>query len=382
MMQDKRYGFIDSVRGLILVLMALDHTSVFWNGGRVAWEGLPVFERGTLTFLFPHTDSLAQSVTRFVTHVCAPSFIFLAGMMIAFSSARRDTDDVGRKKFSGYLLRRGIFFVFLEVTLIQLIWGYNLFLYPPPGNESFLVISFGIISLFGFLFIIMSFLHRMPTIPLLAFCVLVLAGYWVLFPSLALWTYEVQSNLLLDVAPIIYLPIEFGTHSITTGIYPVIPWISVAIFGLLYGRLLCGLRKSGSIGDWKKYSFGVGFGLLILFSAYEYVMDVRFSKYPPSLGFLSLTLGVILLLLGIVQLLEEKGIYLGIIQTYGRVPFFFSNIHLFLYSLIPSLTGTYAGFSLLTTYFVWLCGLVILFFPCRWYYNFKQRHRNSFFKYI
>jgi len=381
-MQHERNGFIDSVRGLILVLMALDHTSVFWNRGRVAWEGLPVFREGVLVFNYPVIVSLAQHMTRFVTHICAPGFIFLAGMMIAFSSARRDTDDMGRKKFSGYLLRRGIFFVFLEVTLIQLIWGYNLFLYPPPGEESFLVISFGIISLFGFLFIILSFLRRIPTLPLLAFSMLVLVGYWVLFPSLALWTYETQSNLLLGVAPIVYLPIEFGTHTITTGIYPIIPWISVVIFGLLYGRLLCGLRKSGRMGDSKKYSFGAGLCLLILFSLHEYVMDARFSKYPPSIGFLSLTLGVILLLLGIFQFLDEKGISLRIFQTYGRVPFFFYIIHLFLYSLIPSLTGTYAGFSLLTTYLVWLCGLVILYFPCRWYYDFKQGHRNSFFKYI
>jgi ABC-type tungstate transport system substrate-binding protein len=108
----------------------------------------------------------------------------------------------------------------------------------------------------------------------------------------------------------------------------------------------------------------------------------RFSKYPPSPGFLAVTVGALCLVLGLAQFLEEKGISLGLLQTYGKAPFFFYVAHLLLYSLVPSLSGKCGHFSLPTTYAAWLAGLAILYFPCRWYYDVRQSHKESLLKYL
>lgn len=340
------------------------------------------FSGGTLSFYFPQTDSLAQYVTRFVTHFCAPGFIFLAGMMVALASSRKDYDATGRKDYSAYLMKRGILFVSLEVTLIQLIWGYHLFLYPQAMPGELIVVNFGIISLFGFLFIILSFIRKIHSFYLFSFSMGTLLVYWVAFPSLAQKVYMTQNSTLVGIATILFLPTENSGGAIISGIYPVFPWISVILLGLLYGRLCSTLSGATKIGGLKKYSFLLGVGLILFFIIYESSTGTRLSKYPPSLGFLTLTLGVVLLLLGSAQFFEERGIPNNILQTYGRVPFFFYIVHLFMYSLIPSLTGTYAGYSLLTTYFAWFCGLPLLYFLCRWFYDFKKKRKDSFLKYI
>ncbi|GAB3823702.1 DUF1624 domain-containing protein [Hymenobacter jeollabukensis] len=374
---------IDVVRGLVMLIMAIDHVRDCFSPTPFRPEDLG--QTTTLWFF-----------TRWITHFCAPTFVFLAGVSIWLAQQRRGS----RRATSWFLLTRGLWLVAAEVLLIApvLHWDYGMILL-----QVIWAIGWGMVLLAGLLWL--------PRPVLLGLAALILLGHDAL-PFIqpvtahnALWALLHNNTFVLALPP---LPPLLVAYSIG-------PWLGVLLAGYLIGPwfalplpertrrlrvagtaalLLFGaLRATNWYGDpapWSQQARGAWYTVLSF---------VNVSKYPPSLLFACLTLGVALWLLsGAEQLSSRPARWL---RTYGRVPFFYYMLHLLLISG-GSWLWTRAAFgqpfnlafstpaewpaayqpSLLRTYVVWLAVVGLLYWPCRWYEGYRQRHRYWWMSYL
>ena len=383
-----RIESIDLLRGAVMILMALDHVRDFFH-----------FD----SLIFSPTD-LARTTpalfgTRLITHLCAPTFIFLAGASAWFIARRRTVSGA-----SVFLVTRGLWLVLLQMTLIRFAWNFDpLFRY----NSS------NIISTIGFSMVALGALIHLPPRALLAVALALVLGHN------ALDRVSFSDGSAMDVAwsflHVRKLYMLDATHSFLF-LYPLVPWVGVMALGYLLGRLY---DEDWSVERRRPVLAMLGAGSLAAFVLLRWVniygdpspwahqatpsltamSFLSLEKYPPSLDYLALTLGVALLVLAAVEgrSLER----LRPVATFGKVALFYYVLHLFVIHLAASVAVARAGFPLRTmvfpgsqttpspllkgkfgftlaeTWAIWACIVFLLYPFCAAWNSFKARHKAA-----
>ena len=378
-----RISSIDIVRGAVMVLMAIDHVRVY--------SGLPA--GGPTAGIF---------FTRWITHFCAPVFIFLAGTS-AFMYAQRH-GDVRR-----FLLTRGLWLILLELTVLRVAWTFNL---------EFMRYSLaGVIWVIGWCMVLLALLLRLPLKFIASFGLVVIAGHNLLDPFLPTVVPGLAESARSGLWKILYLGFSAGPIALGDGgpsfwvLYSIVPWVGVIAAGYAFGAVLM-LEP----GQRRRACFAIGLGSVALFlvlrglnvygdprpweSGLEFL---NATKYPASLSFLLMTLGPAIALMPLLD--RARGAVARWLTVFGRVPFFYYVLHIPLIhalALIVSAVRTgridpwlfadhpmasppppdgYA-WSLPLLYLVWGVALVMLYAACRWYADLKARRTDWWLRYV
>jgi uncharacterized membrane protein len=374
-----RVASIDILRGLAMVLMALDHVRDFFTDAH--FDPLDLTQTDAPLFL-----------TRWITHFCAPTFMLLAGVS-AYLSGRR----CSRAELSRFLLTRGLWLIVLEVTLMSLVWTFNV----RYDHGLFLQVIWAL----GVSMIVLAALVYLPVGEIAAYSLLIIFGH----------------NLLDDVDPQTFgswAPLwsllhvcEPIPHAFVA--YPLVPWIAVMSLGYCIGSLFDLERERR-----KQWFTWLGVASLTLFvllrttNVYGDPADwslqrttvrtllsfVDVQKYPPSLQYLLLTLGAAFLLLAALD--STRGKVSEVLRTFGRVPLFFYVLHIALAHLAAgsiALAMGYGtallsddfmqvpqqwGFGLPVVYLAWFLVVATLYPACRWYAAVKRRRDDWWLSYL
>jgi len=376
-----RLTSMDIVRGAVMVLMAIDHVRVY--------SGLPA--GGPAAGIF---------FTRWVTHFCAPAFIFLAGTS-AFMYAQRHSG------VSRFLVTRGLWLVVLELTLLRVAWTFNV---EFSGYNMA-----GVIWVIGWCLVALALLVRLPVSVVGAFGVLVIAGHNVfdLFPALG---QSLSESGLSGLWKILYLgfsagPIALGGRAQLWVLYSIVPWVGVMAAGYAFGAVL---RLDPARRNRICYGVGVGAiaGFLVLrgWNLYgdprPWSMGLEFlnaTKYPASLSFLLMTLGPTIALMPLVA--GARGGVARWFMVFGRVPFFYYALHIPLihglalivsrirmgevsawlfanHPMAPPPPPAGYAWSLPLLYSVWALAIVVLYDACKWYGGLKARRTAWWLRYL
>ncbi|HIH89260.1 TPA: DUF1624 domain-containing protein, partial [Candidatus Bathyarchaeota archaeon] len=355
----KRFGFIDFTRGIIMALMAWDHVAGFWYENHFGSEGLGGG--------FPYMGAdLVPFLARFITHFCAPTFFFLSGTSIALSTVRRLQKGVSQREVTLHLIKRAgilvLFMVFIEGNAFDLSPLY-----------------FGVLGCFAACFIIFSVLRRLPWQ-----AIFTISAAIVLFHPLLDLSFIPRTGTGLLLHLYINEP-SFNYYPFQV-LYPIIPWLGVMGLGWCFGVLLnrldgervrklalpIALTGVASITAFIVIRWLNGYGNLVQRQGNTIQAWLAVSKYPPDLAFLTITLGVMCLLLALGILIEDKSLYgkgvIGAILVFGRTPLFFYVTHLVLYRARPFfMMQPLFRTDLETTIVFWLIGLAILWKLCSRY---------------
>jgi uncharacterized membrane protein len=380
-----RIESIDVVRGVIMILMALDHTRDFFgvpgvNPTNLAQATAPLF------------------FTRWITHFCAPVFFLLTGTG-AYLSLRKKS----KRELSRFLFTRGLWLIFLEVVVTRCFgWQFNF-----DYHVTMLIVLWAL----GWAMIVLSVLVYLPAPVVTAFGVVIIAGHNLLDSvqsSNPLWSILHSPNIILNVP-----------GHVVRVTYPLIPWIGVTAAG--YGL--------GQIYSWpserrRAFLLPLGSGLSAAFvvlrafnrygdpgrwatqksAVFTMLSFLNTTKYPPSLLFLLMTLGPALLFLWAVDARTPR--WLRPALTVGKVPMFYYLLHIPLIHLIavavcyarygqvhwmfesPSL-GQFPitpppgwGYSLPIVYLMWICVVLALYPLCHWFADLKQRRNDVWLSYF
>jgi len=375
-----RLSSIDTVRGLVMVLMALDHVRDYFSN---VHQGL----------LDPATTTVALYMTRWITHLCAPTFMLLAGVSAYLMTKRSTLSQVSR-----FLVTRGLWLIALEITLIGYAWTFR-FDYPHG-------IHLQVIWALGVSMISLAAVMRLSPTAIGAIAVGMICTHNLLD--------GIAPSAFGEWAPLWNLLHVRGVVSFGTIAYPVVPWIGVMMLGYSFGQLY-----DLNAEERRPWLVKLGLGALIVFALMRlcnvygdpqpwhtgatttatlmYFMDV--AKYPPSLLYLLATLGVAILLLAAFESRHSPA-RLPVLETFGRVPFLFYVLHIALAHLIAGLLswgtgwGTVIltnrfnyfpdgwGYSLPWVYVAWL-GVVVTLYPvCRWFADVKRRRTDWWLSYL
>lgn len=381
-----RVASIDLLRGLVMILMAIDHVRVY--------SGVPA--GGPTPGVF---------FTRWVTHFCAPAFIFLAGTS-AFFYGRRHTN------LSQFLLTRGLWLIVLEFTVLRLAWTFNLdFRHYEMA---------GVIWVIGICMVLMAGLVKLPLKALAAFGLIVIAGHNLVDSRLLSWTEHLNEHAASGLWKLLYVgfyagPVQLGSLHLFV-LYSIIPWIGVMAAGYAFGKIL-----TFEPARRRKLCLLIGFsaiGLFVLLRGFNLYGDpfpwqhgrmpaplafLNTTKYPASLCFLLMTLGPAI---ASIPLLESaSGAASRFVNVFGRVPFFYYVLHIPLIHalalLVSKLRFGYvnpwlftnhpmgnprppAGYTwdLWLLYLVWAIALALLYLPCRRFAELKARRTEWWLHYL
>lgn len=369
-----RLPFIDFARGIVMVLMAWDHVNGFWNPAKRGGEGVMGMRTVYPDFL--------NFILRFITHYCAPTFIFLAGTGLALSASRRLSRGESQKEITLRMIKRGCVLLLLEAFVVS----------PAFGGSP---LYFGVIACIGACFIIFSVFRRLPSYVILILSIVILLGH----PFLNLDWIPSDNPFGWYLHVIIHEPNHEWYPF--TGLYPIIPWLGVMGLGWCFGIFLAG-TDMGRVGRltlplvltgvislvlWFVVRLFNGYGNLVLRTGNTLEDWLFVAKYPPSLAFLLWTLGGMCFFLALGLYLQsrlgyKKGIT-GVILDFGRVPLFFYCIHLWLYRLRPGwISMRPFNMNLIGVAVFWFVGLLVLWRLCLRYEKLKRSYPESLLQYI
>lgn len=380
-----RLDAIDMMRGLVIAIMVLDHVRDFFHVAAHQFD--PTDPAKTYPLLF---------ATRWITHICAPTFVFLSGVSIYLQKANGKTGN----DLSLFLLKRGLWLIILEVTVVSFAWNFG---WPP-------FFFFQVIWAIGASMVGMALLSRLPSSTVLAIGVAIVALSPFVTPPFApaVGAQAIVMTLLFGAAPVAGAPVFIA--------YAAVPWMGVMAIGFGLGGLF---RLDAGARDRKLIM--IGLALIILFAVMRTVngygtpvpwqwqgdavrtaMDyLNVFKYPPSPDFVSATLGLSMLLF--VAVSKLSGPLARILGDYGRTPLFTYVAHLYMaHGLMlvaafaqghPEMaTNLFAnlfsgqppawGFPLWVVYLVWLGVLAVLVPLSRWFADVKRRRRDWWLSYL
>ena len=364
---------IDVLRGLVIVLMAIDHVRVY--------SGVPANGR-TLGIFF----------TRWITHFCAPAFVFFAGTS-AFLLGRKLNN---KAQLARYLVTRGLLLIVLELTVIRFSWTFNL--------DYRHWILFGVIWMLGWCMILLAAIIWLPTWVVGALGILMIAfqQIFALVPRFVPigWTWE-----------LIY-PAGLETPQSFRILYVLMPWIGVMAIGYAFGSIMT--RNSD---ERRRLCLRIGLVATAVFllagivtawiggrsaNAPPFVIRIlNQQKYPPSQLFLLMTLGPTIALLPLAE--RARGWVGSVLATFGRVPFFYYLLHIPFIHLVSLLVwylreGTVHSeyfatapsvsvppehrWGLPLLYLVFFIVVSLLYFVCRWFAGFKARSEAKWIRYL
>jgi uncharacterized membrane protein len=389
-----RIASIDLIRGAVMILMAVDHVRVY--------AGVPAGGPSPGIFF-----------TRWITHFCAPAFVFLAGTS-AFLHGRRH-DGLPR-----FLLLRGAWLIVLELTVLRVAWTFNL-----DFRHYELA---GVIWMIGWCMILMAGLVKLTTRALAILGVAIIAGHNLIDPWLPQLVPAAAQSGLSGLWKILYLsfyagPVSWGSDGPNLIVlYSIIPWIGVMVAGYAFGRIvmLDPPRRD-------RACLWIGLGAILLFVALRgfdlygdprpwrsqtgapgssmpgWLAFLNTTKYPASLSFLLMTLGPTIALMPLLE--KARGPLARWVAVFGRVPFLYYVLH------IPLIHALALGVSLLRRgevsswlfanhpmgappappedvwslgllYLIWAAALLLLWLPCRWFARVKASRKDWWLSYL
>ena len=364
-----RFPAIDVMRGLVMVLMTIDHASEAMNHGRVFTDSIFFWKPGSPL-------PAAQFLTRWITHLCAPTFVLLAGTSLAIAVAsRRDKGD-SERAIDRYILSRGALIVAFEV-----LWMSPVML--GPGR-----VLFQVLYAIGASLMCMAALRRLSDRGLAAVGVVILVGGEA--AAGALQALHVDRSI---PAALLFVPGFFADRQFIIA-YPLLPWLGIMTLGWVLGRRLMVWRAAGNdaraprvlatLGLLALAAFVVlravdGYGNMLLHrDDLSFVQWLHVSKYPPSLTFATLELGiaaVVLSVLFVVTRIERPA--LAPLRLFGQVALFYYLLHIHMLHLAAWTLGIREKLGLESAYVGALITLLVLYPACRWYRSYKTRRPSS-----
>ncbi len=392
----ERLASIDITRGAVMVLMAIDHARVY--------SGLPA--GGPTPGIF---------FTRWVTHFCAPAFLFLAGTS-AFFYGRRHCD------LSRFLFTRGVWLVLIELTLIRVAWTFNL--------DFAHYLMAGVIWVIGWCMILMAALVRLPVAMVGTFGLLLVAGHNVVDPVFFRLVSALPESGLAWLWKILYFGFFGGPIPLGAGgprlvvLYSIVPWIGVMAAGYAFGTIM-GLEPERR----RRLCLGIGLSATALFLVLRglnlygdpmpwggtvdgsggqpgmpaFFAFLNTNKYPASFSFLLMTLGPMIALIPALD--AARGTIARWLALFGRVPFYFYLLHIPLIHALALLVSKvrlgevspwlFANhpmgnppapdgyvWSLGLLYAVWAVAIVLLYYACRWFAGLKAGRQDWWLSYL
>lgn len=379
----KRISSIDITRGIVMIIMALDHTRDLIHTTSVIHQPTDL-----------STTTPAIFFTRWITHLCAPTFVFLAGVSAYISFQNKKNFGDSRK----FLLSRGIALVITEFTLVNFGLWFDI---------HFSVFLFDVIATIGFGFIVLSLLIKKSA------KTIGIVGLVIIFcHNLIPFVPVNQNSLIIKVLMPFFAPgvIPLGDGKIFVMGYPPIPWLGIILLGFAMGKLflLPGAQK-------KNIFLKIGLGSTALFillrainiygdsfqwtsqknTLYTFLSFLNVTKYPPSLQFCLLMLGFMFLILSAVEGVKNR--FTEIATVYGKVPLFYFILHWYIIHpimfLIVFLQGYKisdlvfgfnlgrpkgsSGLNLWFIYLIWILVVIMLYPACKWYGKYKVNHREK-----
>ncbi|MDR9829081.1 heparan-alpha-glucosaminide N-acetyltransferase domain-containing protein [Vibrio sp. FNV 38] len=376
--RSKRLASIDIMRGLVILIMLIDHVRERFYYHKPVADPMVIGDTEPELFF-----------TRILAHLCAPLFVFLTGISAwLYGHPANGT----KRNTSEFLLKRGLFLIFIEMTLVNFSWF---------GRYENLYLQ--VIWAIGLSMISLSLLCRLPNKVTFALGMLIVFCHNLLTPinfspdefGFTFWTIFHDANWLITDS-VINVKVS----------YPVLPWIGVILLGYsiapIFARdfdpklrskllmklglgslaLLLVLRGFNIYGETANWVVGDSF--------IETIMSfLNFTKYPPSLHYILLTLGVGMLLLRWFE--NHENTLTDKLQVFGSAPMFFYILHLYLlllaYRAAVNIFGTNAGdlFAIPSVGYIWLITLtlsVLLYFPTKAFSQYKHKSNSKILKYF
>lgn len=382
--KNKRIESIDLLRGVVMIIMALDHVRIYFYFGSFFNDPTDL-----------DTTTPALFFTRFITHFCAPVFVFLAGTAAFLYGANKT-----KRELSTFLLSRGIWLIMLEIVVNNFLWTFD------PAY-SMLVLQ--VIWAIGVSMVFLSVLVYLP------YRVLLGIGLIILLAHNSLDTIQLEgSGFGAILWAMVHQSYLFTLDGLAMYVhYPVLPWIAVMALGYCFGILY---KKDFPQELRSKWLLGLGIGAILLFlvvrginiygdlvpwsvrenNAYTFFSFLNTTKYPPSLSYLLMILGPSILFLYLFE--KSRNRIVDFFVVFGRVPLFYYFLHVFVIHLVALVGIGLAGgnwrdmiltadafinaslinygYPLWVVYLIWTAIIVLLYPVCRWYMNYKLSHRR------
>jgi len=389
-LQSKRILSIDILRGIVMIIMALDHTRDFFH-----------IEAMTANPLDPQTTTGILFFTRWITHFCAPIFVFLSGLSAYLSSQHKTP-----AKASIFLFKRGTWLIVVEIVIISLGLTFNPF-------YNFVILQ--VIWVIGWSMIFLGLMSRISHKAVLIIGLIIVFGHNIfnLFPppegeGLALLL-KVFFTAFGTVVPL-------NQDHLLGVFYAILPWTGIMFLGYGIGAWY----KQGFSTEIRKQNLMITGSLTIFLFLFLRCINLygdpaprkeyddlfknllsffNVSKYPPSLQYTAMTIGTAMLFLAFT---EKMSNWFGrVMSVYGAVPFFYYVIHFYLLHTILVI-AFYAtgftkeqivqvpfwfrpsdfGFSLTMVYVIWIAVIIALYLPCKWFKKYKETHKQWWLRYV
>ena len=382
----KRITSVDLLRGAVMIIMALDHTREFFHSAAITDNPLNLSTTTPILFF-----------TRWITHFCAPVFVFLSGTSAFLQSARKS-----KKELSIFLITRGLWLILAEITIVNLIFSFDI---------TYAAVALEVIWAIGISMVILGLVIWLPFEIILTLGLLIVLGHNALdfYERKQTGAFDAWYNLIHRV----------GVHSLSTKrqvliLYPFLPWTGLMMLGYCLGKVL----RNENTAYRKRFLVVAGISTIALFiilrfiniygdpfrwstqgnGFYTFLSFINASKYPPSLFFICMTIGPALLLMAWWDNIENG--LTRIVSVYGRVPFFYFVTHFFLIHLFSAIAffmrgHTFAedamdlstpfikfikageGIQLRYVYIIWLSIVIVMYPLCKWYDKYKTSHKEK-----
>ncbi len=380
----ERINSIDLLRGVVIILMALDHVRMYFGEG--SWYANPTDLTTTIPLLF---------FTRWITHFCAPVFIFLAGTSAALYGARQQST----RQLFRYLFTRGLWMIFLELVIVNFAWTFDI-----TYSFRFLQVIWAI----GFSMVVLAFLVYLPKWAIFAFGIMMVAGHNLLD--------SIQMEGTTAPALIWYIlhqkqVVVFSPDSVVDVVYQLIPLVGLMALGYVSGTFY---QLGFDPAERRKWLLRIGTAAILLFFilrgfnqygdpnpwsqqptlVYSFLSFLNTTKYPTSLQFLLMTIGPALVFLALIEGARNR--ITDFVLTFGRVSLFFYIMHIYVIHSLALVALAISGwnwteyivtaqaylsqrlagfgFDLYVVYLIWVLVVLVMYPLSRWYRVYKKNH--------
>jgi uncharacterized membrane protein len=389
--QKQRLTSIDLVRGIIMIIMALDHTREFFHVDAQLFNPTDLTQTTPILFF-----------TRWITHFCAPTFVFLSGLSAGLGLQRKS-----KKELSRFLFTRGLWLIIIEITVMR--FGFTFSFYYD-------VTFFEVIYTLGASMMVLSVLVYLPQKAVLIIGLILIFGHDALNliqltpqdSGYTIWTLLQRPG---------FIPFD-KTHGMFVS-YPLIPWLGIMLTGYGAARIYTHFPAEKR----RKILLYTGVSAIALFiiirfinvygpldtwavqknALFTFMSFINCTKYPVTLLFTLMILGPVLIILSFTE--QARGRITEKTMVFGRVPLFYFIVHFYIlhiaalaahliisgksiseidFHLSAGLGGIApgVGYSLIWTYAVWITLIIILYPVCRWYNNYKSTHTHWWLSYL
>lgn len=390
-----RVQSIDVLRGIVMIIMALDHVRDFFHEGAFTADPLA-----------PATSTIPLYFTRWITHFCAPTFVFLAGTSGYLQGLKKSKGELSK-----FLITRGLWLIVVEWLIVSLALTFD------PGYH---MIPFQVIWAIGICMVVLGIVVWLPYPVIFALGALIVLGHNLLdYVEAENAKQGVANGFWLDMlhaARFSFYPYAPG-HNIVI-VYPFMAWTGIMMLGYCAGRLF---EATVEAKKRKKTLITTGSALIVFFivirlingygdpspwrdfpsTLSDFFSFMNVTKYPPSLMYASITLGPALIVLALLEGVQNRVTEFA--RVFGRVPFFYYVIHFYLIHML-TVIAFYAsglgekdiidpnsffrwrpvnfGFDLWVVYAVWI-GIILLLYPlCKRYNQYKSTHKQWWLSYV